>query len=560
VDVLRGDAILSLSHKFFFGCLFALGPMIMFGALIPALMRTEKEVAGECGHLLWVSSLANATGYLVYVLVGHPLMSNSVLLALIAGLMLLASLISSKLRWSKYQGSIAVVSIILAAVMIYNWQDRDFYLAHWVGKLKPEDRVTTFKSDAESATLVYAKRSSKDKVDKTNEGKIDEDVREWEDIWISYNGHPSIYIQAGGIANFAERITGIIPALSAPRLDKALVIGLGTGITAGTASCLFEKTDVVEINKAFYSMLPYLKEANFDIEHNPSAELYLADGRAFLVGKENAYDAIISTVSAPTYFSASKIYTIEFYDRVAKSLKPDGVFNMWLSLGDMSELGGKTILSALHKNFRYCELRLLRGGYYTLTCSNQPIKPRRKFSDMVPSGHKLIEQLNLGLAGFDYDEFFEDVRLSENIFDHFTPQVPKENTDDHPVLEFMVVRSWQMKKMGSDLFMTKQALFNIDPVKLDEIADPARLARRASTFYWLGSTKGGYLSNFNTFLVKDANVASEFFLQCAKYNVAQKRYPKAAKLIKVALKVNPNLAEAQDILAEILQQQGRAKE
>jgi len=42
-------------------------------------MRSEKKVDEESGHLLWVSSLANATGYLVYVLLGHPFLNNDVL-------------------------------------------------------------------------------------------------------------------------------------------------------------------------------------------------------------------------------------------------------------------------------------------------------------------------------------------------------------------------------------------------------------------------------------------------------------------------------------------------
>ena len=62
----------------------------------------------------------------------------------------------------------------------------------------------------------------------------------------------------------------------------------------------------------------------------------------------------------PTYFAASKIYTVEFYQRVRRSLKPDGVFSMWLSATDMSEAGVRVVLSALRGSFEHCDLRFMR--------------------------------------------------------------------------------------------------------------------------------------------------------------------------------------------------------
>ncbi len=532
----KSSNILILIHKFSFGCLFALGPMIAFGAMIPALMRTERDVADESGHLLFVSSLANAAGYLLYVLVAHPLLTNSVLLALIVVLMLSASLLSVGLRWSKVQTAFAVVGIVLTTFMMFRWDERNFYLAHWVNTLKPEDEVTMFKSGAESATLV-------------NSGK---------NVWISYNGFPSIYIKTDNVANFAEVMVGVIPALNAPRLDKALVIGFGTGITAGATSLLFKATDVVEINEAFYKMMPHLRHVNFDIEQNPSASLHLSDGRAFLVGKNQVYDAITSTVSDPTYFSASKIYTVDFYKLVRKALKDDGIFCMWIAVGSMSKEGIPTILSALHHSFRYCDLWLLRGNYYLLTCSNQPTHPRR-FSEL-PVRPSLVRQLRNGLFQDEFDEFFEDIRLSENIFDHFTPEVARENTDNHPVLEFMVFRHYKLKKMGSDPFMGNQALFNIDPVRLHELKDAARLARRACVFYQLGEKGGDYLGNFNPILMRDPKVASEFFLESGKFNAAWDRFDEAVKILTTAINIRPNFAQAHNVLGTVLKSQGKLDE
>jgi len=560
INLVKGSESLILIQKFFFGCLFALAPMTFLGALIPALMRTEKEVAGESGQLLWVSSLANAVGYLVYVVIGHPLLSSGTLLGLIAGTMLLASLLSSGLRWSKIQWALAGCSVVLVIFLISGWNDRNFYLAHWASQLRNEDDVKLFRSGAESATLVHTDRIFfRSRVGIAEQIRIShEEKNVWQDIWISYNGHPSISIQHNGVVNFAEIAVGVIPAFSAPRLERALVIGLGTGITAGATCRIFKATDVVEINKAFCEMMPYLKYANFDIEHNPSAILHISDGRAFLVGKDGTYDAIISTVSAPTYFSASKIYTLNFYKRVRESLKPDGVFCTWISVADMSRDGMMTILSALRHNFLYCELRLLRGQYYVLTSSNQPIRPKRQFSELPPDRHHLSRQLQQGLYGIDLDEFFTDTVLSENIFDHFTPEVPHENTDDHPVLEFMAARSEDLGKSGADPFSENPPLLNINPLRGPDVKEAARFARKAAIF-WRHRSRF-FEMYFQPILLQEPNSAYEFFLLAADYKAYEEKFDEAANLLNTALNIRPDSAQAYNNLGNVLAKQGKLDE
>ena len=448
--------LLIVAHKFGIACLFALGPITMFGATIPVLMRSEGEVAGESGHLLWVSSLSNAAGYLVYVLLGHPLLETDVLLVVIGCVTIAAAAIASRLSWSKPQTALAAIALTLFAFLLLGRQEQDFYLARHRAQIRPQDKIMVYKSGAESATLLRA------------------DTFEW----ISYNGYPSIYIQDQGIVNFAELISGVIPALGAPRLDRALVLGFGAGITAGAASRVFTHTDVVEINDAFYRMMPELSHVNLDIGQNPRAELHLSDGRAFLVGKVGLYDAIVNSIPAPTYFSASKIYTLEFYDRVARALTPGGVFCTWIG-PEMSEAGITTVASGLSHSFRFCDLRLMRGHYYMASCSNEPIRVK-PFSDL-PADPRLIEELQRGLPFFDLDEFFEDTRVSTNLFENHTPSAPRENTDDYPALEFLVVRSQHFEDAGNDPFIEDQRLWNINPSRRAEI-DDARLVRRAGLY------------------------------------------------------------------------------
>ncbi|NIV75267.1 MAG: hypothetical protein GWN37_10640, partial [Gammaproteobacteria bacterium] len=64
----------------------------------------------------------------------------------------------------------------------------------------------------------------------------------------------------------------------------------------------------------------------------------------------------VNSIPAPTYYSASKIYTVEFYERVRNALKSDGVFCSWLSSANMTEEGLFTILAAMRRSFEFCDL------------------------------------------------------------------------------------------------------------------------------------------------------------------------------------------------------------
>ena len=454
----QGGELVFFLHKFAAICAFALAPMVLFGATLPVLMRAEREVAGEAGQLLFVAGTANAAGFLIYVSIGHPLLATGVVVAAIALFALAAAILATTSPWSKFQRLVCALGVASILLLLARFEDRHFYLAQWLDEVPASAQVTTYKSGAESATLIQSKRRQ----------------------WVTYNGHPSILVMERGLPNQAETISGVIPALTAPRTGRALLLGLGTGITAGTTAQLFEHTDVAEINQAFFAMAKDLDYANHAVMTNRSAHITLADGRAYLIGKDGLYDAIVNTTPAPTNFSASKLYTREFYQRVSRALRPDGVFATWFSVTDMSEEGVETILAGLVQVFRQCDLYVLRSYYYMVTCSKQPLIQRRYGALEAPA--RLTKQLKLYLPGLDLDEFFEDIRLSGNLFARKTPRVARANTDDHPVLEYLLVRRHQLRQIGQDSFLRRQDEFAIDPVRLGQGLDDDRMARRAAAF------------------------------------------------------------------------------
>ena len=112
-------------------------------------------------------------------------------------------------------------------------------------------------------------------------------------------------------------MVGSFCSLFAPRPDKALVLGVGSGATASAVGLLFDHTDAVEINGVVLENLFRMKAYNFDIENNPKVTIIHDDGMRYVKASSEKYSLIINTVTSPLYFSSSKLYTREFLEAIA---------------------------------------------------------------------------------------------------------------------------------------------------------------------------------------------------------------------------------------------------
>ncbi|MFH1723202.1 MAG: hypothetical protein ABII00_01130, partial [Elusimicrobiota bacterium] len=280
----------------------------------------------------------------------------------------------------------------------------------------PGARVTTFKHASDNVTYIEETGRSR----------------------IIYNGHPSIIVSQGGIPNPAEVVLGLLAAAAAPRTESALVLGLGAGITAGAVARLFGSTDVVEINRAFFPLLPSLADADFALSENPAARLIHDDGRRFLAAAHARYDAIVNTLPSPTFYAAGKLYTDEFYALVKRALAPDGVYLTWFTFGDMSQAGVGTQLATLRRRFRHCALAVLRDSYYVLGCSDRPPRPREPGPPGLPA--PIREVLARHAPSAEPERLCTALWLSPDVFGGSGVWDAPSNTDDLPLLEFQIAR------------------------------------------------------------------------------------------------------------------------
>ena len=230
--------------------------------------------------------------------------------------------------------------------------------------------------------------------------------------------------------NPSEKIVGTIGPMFSPQTKEALVLGLGSGATASAVGLLFDHTDVVEINPVVRDNQFRMKQWNFDIEHNPKVNIVVDDGIHYIQSVDKSYDMILNTVTSPLYFSSSKLYTVDFFDKIKRRLNPDGIYLTWMDSRIGSD-GARIILNTLKQRFSHCSILFVKSGYYLLVASDKPVKLQHPdLVDSAPELQNFLLQNKIIPRQLAYN-----VLSSELFTDKLNIEAPI-NTIDQPVLEF----------------------------------------------------------------------------------------------------------------------------
>jgi spermidine synthase len=136
-----------------------------------------------------------------------------------------------------------------------------------------------------------------------------------------------------------QRLLGILPTLlhSAPR--EALVIGLGSGVTADAvlASGEVRRLDIVEISPEVVDASAYFDRENREVLKKPGVRLLIGDGRSHLRLSDRQYDVIVSEPSNPWMAGVAALFTREFFETARSRLRSGGVFCQWAHTYEIAE-------------------------------------------------------------------------------------------------------------------------------------------------------------------------------------------------------------------------------
>jgi len=157
-----------------------------------------------------------------------------------------------------------------------------------------------------------------------------------------------------------QRLLAHVPLLLHPAAKNVLVIGLGSGVTAGAAlTHPVERLVAVEISDAVAEASGFFDEVNHRPSADPRFRLVVGDGRNHLLGSREPYDVIISEPSNPWMAGVSGLFTREFFELARERLAPGGLFCQWAHIYNLSESELATIVGSFTDAFDSASLFLL---------------------------------------------------------------------------------------------------------------------------------------------------------------------------------------------------------
>lgn len=397
-----------------------LAPTLLLGAAFPAVLRIavgDRQVGREAGAVLAGNTLGGIAGTL---LTGFLLLPALGLVRTLSVLAAIAAAVGAVAAWRGRSDGRAATG----------WATGIAGLATLaVVAMLPADQFARLLPGASGAGLVFYEESHGGTVavvERAGNG----------------NRFHRLYIQ--GVSNSGDampslrymRLQALLPLIvHAGEPRSALVVGYGTGITAGALSQYrrLEKRAVAELLPAVLRAAPHF-QGTFQAATDPGLDKRLRDGRRELQASAERWDLITLEPPPPSAAGVVNLYSRDFYQLAASRLAPQGIVAQWLPLPTQNEDDTRALIASFIQVFPHAQLwtselheMLLLGSMQPLTLDAARIQARYAQPDTaaalravgVPSAAALLSTWVTdrdGLARFAGD----------------TPAV----TDDRPGIEY----------------------------------------------------------------------------------------------------------------------------
>ena len=191
-----------------------------------------------------------------------------------------------------------------------------------------------------------------------------------------------LYIQ--GVSNTGDampslrymRLQALLPLLihnGEPR--SALVIGLGTGITAGALLRYpgLEQRVVAELLPAVVHASA-LFQGNYQAAADTRLDIRLRDGRRELLANPQPYDLITLEPPPPSAAGVVNLYSRDFYQLAASRLNPQGLVAQWLPLPTQNIDDSRALVRSFIDVFPHASLWTTEFHEMLLVGSLQPVQ------------------------------------------------------------------------------------------------------------------------------------------------------------------------------------------
>jgi spermidine synthase len=200
-------------------------------------------------------------------------------------------------------------------------------------------------------------------------------------------------------ANMA--FVGHLPMLHHPAPKRAMLIGLGAGLTLkAMASHPVDRVDCVDISSAVVRAADQFREATGDVLHRPNVRIVVGDGRNALRFGREPYDVIVSQPSNLWISGMANLFTREFFREAGARLAPGGVFGQWVHAYWLSTADLQEVIRTFSEVFPHGSVwEIFPGSDYILLGTNGPARlPLAGLEARLAKTGALAEYLDAPLA------------------------------------------------------------------------------------------------------------------------------------------------------------------
>jgi spermidine synthase len=237
------------------------------------------------------------------------------------------------------------------------------------------------------------------------------------------------------------RMIAILPELLKAQVGRALVIGLGTGITAAETLTYpgLSSSTVVELSPAMINVArEHFSKLSGSLWGDPRFSIENRDGREFLRHTRDTFDVIVSEPSNPWVAGVGSLFTREFFDLVSSRLAPEGVASVWFHTYGLNCEAVASVLRAALTSFRSLAVFEASGDIFILASKGERLRFGPISTANNPHEKALFQALEIatddraaGYRKFFESSFFMDREDAESFAQGF-----EANTDDNGILQY----------------------------------------------------------------------------------------------------------------------------
>jgi spermidine synthase/tetratricopeptide (TPR) repeat protein len=174
-----------------------------------------------------------------------------------------------------------------------------------------------------------------------------------------------------------QLLLGHTPLFLNPAAETVLVVGHGSGITAGgILRHPVKRLDVVELSRAVLDVDHAFAEENHHVLADPRVRVYEDDAQSFLRTVSRRYDVVVSEPTNPWIAGVGDLFTAEYFRSVRTVLNPGGVAVLWFHEYDLDDDAVALVLRTAREVFPNLLLfRVFSWGDIFAVGSVDPIVP-----------------------------------------------------------------------------------------------------------------------------------------------------------------------------------------